>query len=191
MTNPSDPATIAPTLKAPLRHAIAGERVDWPSLTAADVDALVANGVAPLIYATARLPELRDEALRAAAGEPLRLLDLREVVDALAARSVKALLIKGSALAYDLYCDSYKDLNGQPELRPRGDTDILVARAAFPAAREALLAIGFSERLTSGDEHAVRQQGFARIDRYGATHVYYVHLAIAHSPLFADFIRIY
>ena len=190
MTDPSDPLTIAQALKEPLRHAIAGERADWPSLTAADVDALVANGVAPLVYATARRPELRVEALRAAAGEPLRLVDLREVVDALAARSVKALLIKGSALAYDLYCDSYKDLNGQPELRPRGDTDILVARAAFPAAREALLAIGFSERLTSGDEYAVRQQGFARIDRYGATHVYDVHWAIANSPLFAELIRI-
>jgi hypothetical protein len=190
MTAPSDPLAIAPALTEPLRRAIAGERADWPALTMPDVDTLVAHGVAPLVYATARLPELRNEALRAAAGEPLRLADLREVVDALAARSVKALLIKGSALAYDIYCESYKDLYGQPELRPRGDTDILVAREAFPAAREALLALGCSERLTSGDEHAVRQQGFAHVDRYGVTHVYDVHWAVANSPLFAELIRI-
>src|SRR5258708_34529422 len=116
MTDPSDPLTIAQALKEPLRHAIAGERADWPSLTAADVDALVANGVAPLVYATAGLPELRDEALRAAGGEPLLLGDLREDVEALAARGVKALLINVTALADDLHFDIFKYLNGDPAL---------------------------------------------------------------------------
>lgn len=177
-----DMPSVAPALRGPLQRALVGQSAEWPALSPADVQTLVEHGVGPLVYAAAHVPELRDEAMTAAAVEPLRLDDLREVLAALAARGVRTLLMKGSALAYDVF--------PSPDLRPRSDTDLLVDPTAFPTAREALLALGCEETLTSGDEHGVRQQGFARVDRFGIEHVYDVHWAVANTPVFADVLRL-
>lgn len=168
-------------LREPLRRTLNCEGAIWPSLGDEEVSALLAHGVAPLIYARAHVPELRDDAIRAAAMEPLRLADLQDVLRALAASGVKALLMKGAALAYDLY-----DL---PELRPRVDTDLLIDRDSFAAARDVFRDLGFEEQITSGDEHAIRQLMFRRPDRHGLMHTYDVHWAIANSPLVADVLR--
>jgi hypothetical protein len=164
-------------LHEPLRPALRGETAVWPELAAEEVEALIAHGIAPLVYAAARVPQLRDEAFRAAAAEPLRLEDLRTVLG-----SIDCLLIKGSALAYDLY--------PAPELRPRADTDCLIPPAARETAREAFAKIGFIERLGSGDEHGVRQTAFARTDAFGVEHVYDVHWAVTNDAVFADVLRL-
>lgn len=182
MTDYIDMPAVAPELRGPLRLALIGERAPWPALAEEDVVALTEHGVAPLVYAAAHVPELRSEAMKAAVVEPLRLDDLREVLAALAARSIRTLLMKGGALAYDVF--------PSPDLRPRSDTDLLVEPSAFGDAREAMLAMGFEERLTSGDEHGVRQAAFARADRFGVEHVYDIHWAIANSPVFADVLRL-
>jgi hypothetical protein len=166
-------------LREPLREALAGRAALWPNdLTEDELQALVQHGVGPLAYAAGPAPQLRTEALRAAALEPLRLADLTEVLTALAARGVKTLLLKGTALAYDLY--------PEPEMRPRGDTDLLIADAARDTTRDVLTALGFTERLTSGDELGVRQASFTRSDAFGFTHIYDVHWSILNSALFAD-----
>jgi hypothetical protein len=172
---------IAERIREPLRHALAGEAADWPELRDEEVRALATHGVAPLVYAAAHLPELRDEAIHAAALEPMRLDDLRAVLDALASRGIDALLMKGTPLAYDLY--------PAPELRPRGDTDLLIARSSIEAMRAAMLVLGFEERLTSGDEHGVRQATFTRRDAFGVEHAYDVHWDIANNALFAETLR--
>ncbi|MFL6246096.1 MAG: nucleotidyltransferase family protein [Thermoanaerobaculia bacterium] len=136
--------------------------------------ALIAHGVAPLVYANARVPQLRNEAMRAAAYEPLRAIDIGEV---LAALHVDALILKGTALAYDLY--------PAPELRPRSDTDLLIARADLPKVREAMLALGFEENVTSGDEHGLRQAVFTRAPGM----VYDVHWSATNVPAFDAVLR--
>ena len=165
--------SIPEWLVEPLRRAFAGEAGEWPSdLTAAEVSALVENGVVPAIYRVTRHPALRDEAIRAAGVEPRRLADLREVLAALAAAGVDVLILKGSALAYEIY--------DAPELRPRGDTDLLIARDALETTREVLQKLGLHEVPGSGDEHGVRQAMFAR-----GAHTYDVHWAIANAAVFA------
>lgn len=171
-----DMPPIDERIREPLRRALAGERSEWPSLTPADVDALVQHGVAPLVYAAAHVPELRDESIRAAAFEALRLDDLRRVLAALAAHDVEALVMKGSALAYSVYA--------APELRPRGDTDLLVPRQSVAAMRATMLELGYTEELTSGDEHALRQTTFVR-----GGHAYDVHWDVTNSPVFVDVFR--
>jgi len=168
---------IAPALRAPLRAALRGARAEWPALSDDDVTALIDHGVAPLAYASGHSPELRHEAMRSAAVEPLRLNDLRDVLGAL--QGLRPLILKGTALAYDLYA--------APEHRPRADTDLLVA--AIEPVREVLLARGFVEHSTSGDEHGVRQSTFTRVDRAGLEHAYDVHWSITNSALFADVLR--
>jgi hypothetical protein len=162
---------ISERLREPLRAALRGERASWPALTAEEVRTLTEHGVAPLVYAATALPELRSEAIIAAAQEGRRAHDVRKVLDALAAHGADALLMKGTALAYALY--------DVPELRPRGDTDLLVPREHLEAVRAAMQSLDFEERPSSGDEHGLRQVVF---ERYG--HVYDVHWSVTNMPLF-------
>ena len=85
------------------------------------------DGVSGAVLATA---------LRSAAIADLyREYELRRVLGLLAAGGVKALLLKGAALAYTVYA--------APHLRPRGDLDLLIAHADLQAADQALLAAGW------------------------------------------------
>ncbi|HEX8172863.1 MAG TPA: nucleotidyltransferase family protein [Thermoanaerobaculia bacterium] len=173
---------IAARLREPLRAALRGERAVWPDpLDDGELRALREHGVVPLVYAAARLPQLQREALGAAATEGLRLRDLRSLLELLEDAGVAPLIVKGSALAYDLY--------ERPELRPRGDTDLLIADADRERVRALLAAQGFDERLTSGDDHGVRQTTFVRRDRFGFEHAYDIHHAITNSAVFADALR--
>lgn len=142
------------------------------------IAAIEQHGILPLVYAATHDETLREASVNAATFEALRLADLRGVLAALDARGIRPLILKGTALAYSLY--------PSPELRPRGDTDLLIERTELPALREVMRACGFVERLTSGDELAVRQHAFTRADTFGATHVYDVHLDVMNSPVFAS-----
>ena len=168
---------ISSRVREPLRRALAGERVEWPEpLGELEIRALLEHGVAPLVYAVTGLRQLRDAAIHAAALEQARLEDLRDVLGILHSNGITPLLLKGTPLAYDLYA--------APELRPRGDTDLLIARESVSAVRDTMLAAGFKERVTSGDEHGIRQMMFVRRDLS-----YDIHWDVANSPLFADVLR--
>jgi hypothetical protein len=174
-----DMLPIAARLNEPLRAALRGGVSDWPDdLTEDEVRALVVHGVAPLVYAAAPVPQLRAEAIRAAAIEARRADDLVAVLDALATEGVAALVLKGAALAYDLYAS--------PELRPRGDTDLLIAGDQLEAARKVFLRLRYEEQPLTGDEHGMRQTVFTRASGPGVVHMYDVHWAIANTPLFAS-----
>jgi hypothetical protein len=171
---PPFPARFA----APLRDALSGARAAWPeTVTREEQDVIEAHGMLPMLYHYSRLPELRDAALNAAAIESLRLTDLREVLAALASHGVVPLIVKGTALAYSIY--------DAPELRPRGDTDLLIGANELDRVRAALAPLRFSEKLTSGDELGVRQKTFERVDRFGLAHGYDVHLDIANPATVA------
>jgi hypothetical protein len=154
----------------------------WTGIAAEDVPALDEHGLIPLLFARTREPLLRDAAVAAAAAEPLRLADLRRVLEALSTAGVVPLILKGTALAYQLYA--------APELRPRGDTDLLVDRPDLDAVRAALSSLGYTERMTSGDELAIRQTLFFRTDGFGVDHAYDVHWDIANAPRFAQMLSV-
>jgi len=182
MADVPDPLPIPSSLRAPLRALLRGESAEWPSeATDSDaaqlVESIEQNGIGPLVYA--RLSGwpiqsgLRDVAIRAAAGETSRLADLRAVLDAFEANGIRVLIIKGTGLAYDIY--------PSPELRPRGDTDLLIAESDLETVRTILHERGYTSPLTSGDTLAVRQQSFTR-----GGHVYDVHWDVANSPIVRD-----
>lgn len=169
---------IPPAVRDTVRAVLRGDDAAWPETAAGFAAALEEHAVAPLVYARLPHPSLRDIALRAAAAELLRLEDLRALLDGLAGRGVRVLIIKGSALAYDVY--------DAPELRPRADTDLLIDRADIERVRALFAALGYDARALSGDPHANRQQAFARTDRFGVEHVYDVHWDIANTPVVRD-----
>lgn len=168
-------------LREALRAALRGETAAWPSLSEDEVRLLGDHGVAPLVYAAQPLPELRGAAIHAAALEHARAEDLRGVLSALAGRGLTVVITKGTALAYDIYA--------APELRPRGDVDLLVSREQAEAAIAAFRELGFRDQPTSGDEHGVRQVTLSRTDAHGIRHDYDLHWDVANTPLFASALR--
>jgi len=184
MADVLDPAPIPAVLQPTLRALLRGQPAPWPAEAGGDdaaqmLEAIQQHGAGPLVYS--RLPDdswpiyasLRDAAIRAAVMESLRLADLRSLVAAFADRGIRVVIIKGTGLAYDLY--------DAPELRPRGDTDLLIAASDVDTMRRLMHGRGYESRLTSGDTLAVRQQSFVR-----AGHVYDVHWDVSNSPVVRD-----
>jgi hypothetical protein len=169
--------SISERLRAPLAAALRGERQSFPDdLSSAELAALGEHGVAPLVFAASHAPQLRPHALNEAVIEPLRLAELRLVLDAL--RDVRPLILKGTALAYSLY--------DAPELRPRTDCDLLIPESQRDAVAEALRARGYVQAIDSGDELALQQTTFSRVDSFGVAHLFDVHRAITNTPVFAS-----
>lgn len=184
MADVPDPIPIPLVLHAPLRALLRGEPAAWPVEAGSDdtarlLESIQQHGIGPLVYS--RLAgdswpihaALRDGAIRAAVIESLRLADLRALLTELARRGIRTIIIKGTALAYDLY--------DAPELRPRGDTDLLIAEADVDALRRLMVDLEYESPLTSGDSLAVRQQSFIR-----SGHVYDVHWDVSNSPVVRD-----
>lgn len=168
---------VPPRLEQAVRAALRGECGHWPeTLSRDEIQALVNHGIAPLVYAASRHPQLREEAIRAAALEPLRSSDASEVLAHLASRGIETLVLKGGALAYLIY--------EAPEMRPRSDIDLLVAASDMTAVRKAMQELGFREHLSSGDEEGLRQTTFFR-NVAGLEHSYDVHWAVTNTPVFA------
>lgn len=184
MADVLDPPPIPPGLHSLLRGLLRGEPAPWPAGAGVDdaarlLESIKQHGIGPLVYSHLSDDSwpihaaLREAAIRAAAGESLRLADLRALLAEFASRGISVVIIKGTGLAYDLY--------DAPELRPRGDTDLLIAEHDCDAVRHLMLDLGYPSPLTSGDTLAVRQQSFVR-----SGHVYDVHWDVANSPVVRD-----
>jgi len=168
-----------PEFPREIADALRDEATHWPQSIGEDESrSLAVHGMLPLVFRLGGIASLRERALEAAVIETLRLADLREVLTAL---NGAALIMKGTALAYSIY--------PAPELRPRSDTDLLIDRGEIDRVRRALIAMGFDETPTSGDEFGVRQHSFSRRDRFGVRHIYDVHLDIANNAVVSDALR--
>ena len=181
MADVPDPLPIPPIFRTPLRALLRAERAPWPdgNDAAALIESIEQHGIGPLVYSHLSddpwpiRAALRDLSIRAAAMESRRLDDLRALLAAFAERGIRVVIIKGTGLAYDLY--------PAPELRPRGDTDLLIAESDCDAVRALMRDLGYTTQLTSGDTLAVRQQSFSR-----GGHVYDVHWDVCNSPVLRD-----
>lgn len=102
------------------------------------------EGVLPLVADRLRRAEhtpaalsaaLSSRATREAAADVIREAELRRLVPALAATGTDPVILKGAQLAYSHY--------SRPDLRPRMDTDVLVAPAGRAAAHRCLVDAGY------------------------------------------------
>ena len=112
------------------------------------VNAARAEGVSPLLYQHLglRLPEpwahtLRQDALRSEAVELLRQANDWQLLDALAATGIDALLMKGAVLGCSVY--------GSPGQRPRTDTDLLIRETDVDGSLAVLGRLGYE--VAAGD----------------------------------------
>lgn len=162
-----------------------GDAPLWPESADADfgdsvVDAARRHGVAALLVARGLdgacppgvVAALRRDARAGAMWELRHQAVLARALDALAARGVDVLLLKGAALAYDAYPD--------PAQRARSDADLLVAEAQCAQAEGALFALGF-EKIPAATETYQAAYAFCAPD--GTTHVFDLHWRFNNSEV--------
>jgi hypothetical protein len=127
--------------------AIPFDDVGWVTLAA---DAEV-HGLAPLAHVClqphrhaapeATMQQLEALALRHRMWHRERTIALAEILQAFERVSIDAVVLKGAALAWSIYAS--------PALRPMGDMDIMVSRAAARAAQSSLQRLGFDAKDTA------------------------------------------
>jgi hypothetical protein len=110
------------------------------------------------------------------AAELLRASETRAVLEELAHAGVRAILIKGMALAYTVY--------DAPALRARDDTDLLVAESDIPTAQQVMASLGY--RATVLCQDLFSQFEVQKVDRFGVCHAFDVHWRISTQPVFAN-----
>jgi hypothetical protein len=120
----------------------------------------------------------RAELAAADAQWALRKRDTLRVLDALAAHDVRPVLIKGAALA----CTHYP----RPHLRPRLDTDLLIAEGDVSRARRAFESLGAVLVPHVTGRLVMPQFHYDTRDRSACVHSYDVHWKIVVPPRFAN-----
>src|SRR6516164_8261306 len=88
--------------------------------------------------------------------ETVRHAECSRVLAELSAAGIQVVVMKGGALAYQVYA--------QPYLRPRSDTDILISKRDLPAAVHAFERLGYRRAVETSGELVTQQWHFDRID---------------------------
>ncbi len=104
---------------------------------------------------------------------------LSTLLAALAKQCIPALLMKGTAIAYDLY--------DNPSARSRGDTDVLVAARDVPEVKSLLAKLGYSEGVLGGvDAEFALQQPWTLSLVDGSDHSIDLHWQVMNAPSLKD-----
>lgn len=118
------------------------------------------------------------ETKRLAAVEMLRRTEAAAVATRLASADIRALFLKGTALAYSLYPG--------PQYRPRADSDILVPPSRRFPAESVLSAIGYRPAAMIRGELVMNQLILRKTDRLGVDHTIDLHWKLANPHAFAN-----
>jgi hypothetical protein len=150
-----------------LRCVFSGQNAPWPPDLSAEVffQETVAQGMAQLLFRRIKeydclggpaelIARLKETALRQAAAELRLEADLSSLLKAFAEVGIRPLLLKGTALAYSLY--------SEPWLRPRCDTDLLIAEAEREQAAVLLLRLGYQPLLETEAEYLGSQKSYSK-----------------------------
>ena len=163
----------------------------WPThppegLDVAVLAAAADHGVAALL-ATMPATERWPDAIRAtlgrtrraeAAAEVIRRQDLVSLLSHLHDAGIPALLMKGASIAYTHY--------PSPWLRPRFDTDLLVAPADRARADEVLRGLGYQPATHFDGDFVTHQFRYDRPSKFEFNDVVDLHWKIANPHVFAD-----
>jgi len=156
------PAEIDASLAAALRGQPADWPTDWNSEGVADAVAerIAYHGIATLLndrsavletWPTAIREQIRRTAVARSMWELRHALVIGALLERLTNAGVPHLLLKGTAIAYDVYQN--------PSTRERGDTDLLVPKETREIVRQILKESGFAREIEAQDlPEALRTQ---------------------------------
>ncbi|OOZ42468.1 nucleotidyltransferase domain-containing protein [Solemya elarraichensis gill symbiont] len=121
------------------------------------------------------LDKLKQQARQEAATEMIREAEVQVILEALQEKGVDLLLIKGTPLSALHYPAA--------GLRPRCDTDLLVAEGDDHRAAEVFKAHGYSSFFENAGDYLNSQRSFRRIDESGFTHAFDMHRQISNASI--------
>lgn len=154
------------------------------------IAAALRHGILPLVHAgvAARRADTHagaalESALAAlarseAAADVIRVAALRELLQALAEADIPLVIFKGSALAFTHYSSSH--------LRPRDDTDILVARERLADVERVMTHRGYRAEAAGISPLVSHQRLYTRSDGRGLRHNVDIHWRISNRQRYAD-----
>lgn len=149
-------------------------RADWHGVLSLVADRLRESAEVPLGVRA----RLREHASRHLAADLLREADMRRALAALREAGIGALLMKGAHLAYCWY--------ERPDLRPRLDTDLLVAFGERAAADEILRGLGYQVPGHTSGELLSYQTPYEKWRDGRRIHVFDVHWRVANPQAFGS-----
>jgi hypothetical protein len=141
-----------------LASTLAGETTTWPTQPINNrllLERIAYHGIAGLLFQRAAqlsgwpqsvLDALRGQTIATTMWEMRHKIVLSNLLSRFAEAGIQPLILKGSAFAYDLYTTAAS--------RTRGDTDLLIALADLPKARELLPALNYQLISERHDHHA-------------------------------------
>lgn len=174
--------------------AVCGEIKPWPCAgdeptVRASLDAVRWHGLVPLVahhlresgdgcdWPVGLRAALDAERRGAAVIEDRSRAEVANVLAALENAGIRALVFKGTALAYMVYA--------RPWLRPRLDTDILVAPSDRDGARRILEARGYRRTPLVDGPLVMRQAEYVREEAAGLCHAVDLHWRLGNAPVLA------
>ena len=175
------------TLSALLR----GEQEHWRGMDQCDsrvfLRACDYHGVGPLLWRLLKAnagsnsvtDALQSATLKATIEELVRRRAIETVLNALAARGIAPLVMKGTALAYTLY--------PAPELRSRSDTDILIEKNVLAQAVAVFTDLGYTQSNAVGGDLISSELLFAKQDEFGVAHQFDLHWRISNFHVLNEF----
>jgi len=176
-----------------LASVSAGRPAGWP-LTAADgadertQQLALEHGLLPLVDYRLQQSEVdtqvpqsladlaRDSARKQLMIDAITGDEIKTITSALAAADVNCVLLKGVALAWSLYPESWT--------RPRQDTDALILRENLPEARDVLRTLGYVQTDAMQGQSVFQQESWVRTLAPGITHELDLHLELTNSHAF-------
>lgn len=138
------------------------------------------HGIGPLLLARSGAETFRAEARARAMWELRHRHVVAQLLSAFAEAGLECLVMKGTALAYDLY--------PEPALRPRGDSDLLIHPADRAQARAVLRAQGFTAFLQQDAPAGMTQEIWRKTAPDGSSHEIDLHWQAFNGPALARMI---
>ena len=176
-----------PRIEAMICAVLRGERPPAPApWDTANAEAFLAraayHGVQALLHEQLRdtktwpstiLQRLRSQSLAQAMWEMRHQLVMADVLAKLASLGIEPVLFKGTALAYSLY--------GNPVLRTRGDSDLIVASTDRLRVVDALSSLGFVRSALGSRDSSSYQASYTLQAADGSSHTLDLHWRINDS----------
>jgi len=113
------------------------------------------------------LSEIKNIAMQEAASDLLLELELKKVLQALLEIGIQPVLLKGTPLSFSLY--------PQPGLRPRCDTDFLIAKEDMIKGSALMEQLGYESLYDAKVELLNSQMTFIKQDQLKVSHAYDIH----------------
>lgn len=177
---------VSESVERLLKQIFKGDDSDWPGENAASsdafLDAINFHGLTPVFWywinqyefcknwPSSLLSSIKNIAIQEMASDLLCKVELKKNLQLMSDVGIHPVLIKGTPLSHTLYPTS--------GLRPRCDTDLLIAEKDIDQTAELMRQLGYESLYDAKVELFSSQMTFVRRDKLKAGHAYDIHWRI-------------